>query len=273
MTVETASYVAQIDPELPSATDYRHEGDDHIRLIKRALANTFKSTAGTRYDLDAFKAATEIVEAFKDFVVPPGTIVAWSGTETDVPAGWVICDGRTYTRSRDGETATTPNLADRFLQGASEGNVGTTGGSAKVTITTATAGNHKHSNPSTGSAGLHAHGTATASHALTIDQIPWHNHGGGDHSHIYMKTDMISGVMLAGSDKLGGMPRYQDWSTTNAGTIIVGQGGGQGHQHGINADGAHAHSVGDTGTTGSHSHTAQVDTVPPFYRLLFILKA
>lgn len=43
MTVETATYLKQLNPSYPEDGDLIKEGDDHIRLIKRALRNTFKN--------------------------------------------------------------------------------------------------------------------------------------------------------------------------------------------------------------------------------------
>ena len=54
-------------------------------------------------------------------LIPPGTIVAWSGT--GIPSGWALCDG----------TNGTPNLIDRFIKGGSSN--GATGGNEEITIT------------------------------------------------------------------------------------------------------------------------------------------
>lgn len=43
MTVETATYIGDLNATLPTSTDPRSEGDDHIRLIKAVLQNTFPS--------------------------------------------------------------------------------------------------------------------------------------------------------------------------------------------------------------------------------------
>ncbi len=60
--------------------------------------------------------------------VPPGVIVAWSGTLGSIPSGWLLCDGNNGT----------PNLIDRFLQGitTSSTNPGATGGAHSITIGT-----------------------------------------------------------------------------------------------------------------------------------------
>jgi hypothetical protein len=41
-------------------------------------------------------------------VIPPGAILAWSGTIASIPTGWAICDG----------TNGTPDLTDQFIRGA-----------------------------------------------------------------------------------------------------------------------------------------------------------
>lgn len=46
MTVETANYIHQLDVANPRSDDLISEGDDHIRIIKTALRNTFPSITG-----------------------------------------------------------------------------------------------------------------------------------------------------------------------------------------------------------------------------------
>lgn len=68
--------------------------------------------------------------------VPSGVIVMWSGTITDIPAGWVLCDGDNGT----------PCLLDRFVVGAgSTYNVGDTGGEATHKLTVLELPRHVHS--------------------------------------------------------------------------------------------------------------------------------
>lgn len=43
MTIENATYLKQLNPSYPEDGDLIKEGDDHIRLIKRSLRNTFKN--------------------------------------------------------------------------------------------------------------------------------------------------------------------------------------------------------------------------------------
>lgn len=60
--------------------------------------------------------------------VPPGTIVAFFGTE--IPAGWVLCDGTTTPSGK-----LTPDLRNRFIMGFEPGTgaVGEMGGTVSHT--------------------------------------------------------------------------------------------------------------------------------------------
>ncbi len=46
MTIETATFVDDLNPALPAGTDDRSEGDNHIRLVKAVLQNTFPNITG-----------------------------------------------------------------------------------------------------------------------------------------------------------------------------------------------------------------------------------
>ena len=41
MTVESATYISELDATKPGATDVKSEGDDHIRLLKSTIKATF----------------------------------------------------------------------------------------------------------------------------------------------------------------------------------------------------------------------------------------
>jgi len=67
--------------------------------------------------------------------IPPGTILMWSGSVSNIPQGWALCDG----------TNGTPDLRDRFIVGAGGGYaVGATGGAATVTLTVEQMPSHSH---------------------------------------------------------------------------------------------------------------------------------
>jgi hypothetical protein len=46
MTVETATYISDLNASNPPAADGLVEGDDHLRLIKSAIKASFPSIAG-----------------------------------------------------------------------------------------------------------------------------------------------------------------------------------------------------------------------------------
>jgi len=78
-------------------------------------------------------------------LIPPGVIVMWSGSISDIPEGWILCDGENNT----------PDLRDKFIVGASVDKEG-------VALTTV-----KNSPMKTG--GEHEH-------KLSIDEMPAHSH-------------------------------------------------------------------------------------------------
>lgn len=47
MTIETATYISQLDATYPAAGDAKSEGDNHLRLIKSAVKATFPNTTAT----------------------------------------------------------------------------------------------------------------------------------------------------------------------------------------------------------------------------------
>lgn len=79
-------------------------------------------------------------------VLPPGTIVQWSGTT--VPDGWALCDGRNGT----------PNLIDKFIKASDT--PGETGGNKEITLSVDNLPAHSHTLSGTGttsSSGEHTH--------------------------------------------------------------------------------------------------------------------
>lgn len=326
MPLETASYIKQLDVNNPAATDFLAQADDHLRLIKAVLKNTFPNLDGpvtatsaqlstvltnqgggvAALQISAQNGTTEGGEIqllgagsnapvgidnvsgnFRIFrpgqgagvtvdlannnlsvlgklqengnaLIPRGFIGMWSGLATAIPAGWALCNGTIQAGLQ------TPNLMDRFIVGAGTGPggvgsyvVGQQGGSADSTVTTSSSGNHFH-NGVTSIVGGHTHGGQTEQTVLRVDQLPAHDH--------QLFSDDLSGAAAGGAQP--------DYRPAGRGALVGTTGptgNGNGHSHGIQADGAHGHEIG-TYAAGAHTHTVQWDNRPPFYSLAFIIK-
>lgn len=84
---------------------------------------------------------------YVNYLVPSGAIIMWSGSTSDIPVGWNLCNGGNGT----------PDLRNKFIVGAG-GNggdyypVGETGGNRSITLTEDQLPEHTH-----GEAGSHSH--------------------------------------------------------------------------------------------------------------------
>jgi microcystin-dependent protein len=148
MPLEAATYLDDLDITNPAATDGITDGDNHIRLIKQVLKNTFPNISA---------AMTAREYELNTGFIPIGGVIEYTGSVVSIPAGWVLCAGQTgLTRSDGGGTINAPDLRDKFVVGAgSTYAIGATGGAT-----------------------THDHGAATGSTALTESQIPGHVHTG-----------------------------------------------------------------------------------------------
>lgn len=148
MGLETATYINGLVPTNPDGTDIKSQGDDHFRLIKSVLKNSFPNITGavtaTQDDINK----TAVVGNF----CFPGMIVMWSGSVGSIPSGWKLCNG-VGTISTG---SAVPDLRARFIfgtDGTTGGAVGTIGGTNNLVINGSTLG-----------------------HALTIAEMPSHTH-------------------------------------------------------------------------------------------------
>lgn len=201
-------------------------------------------------------------------LLPTGVIAMWSGSQATIPAGWHLCDG----------TAGTPNLTNRFLvcAGATY-TVAQVGGAVSASVATDSQGTHSHG-AATASAGpfgmtggvtndgAHSHSGSTGSTALSVAQLPPHDHGISGHT------------LLDESGTLGGV---QTGSFPVGAVTGASVGSGAGHTHSISGDGTHGHTVTvsnapahahSIANDGSHAHNVTVATLPPYYALCFIMK-
>lgn len=256
MPVENAQYLNTLNPVFPAATDAVAQADDHIRLIKQVLKDTFPN-------INAAVTATPL-QLNNPF--PVGGIIMWSGTTASVPNGWALCTGQTVNKSDGSGTIVTPDMRDRFVVGwrdaSGSGSTavsavapGASGGANTKTLDTAEGGAHTHTG-STASAGEHNHGGSTAATILTLAQIPAHSHN---------FTQALSDRTGAGTGDIQGP------TVTSRAGATDSQGGNQGHSHGISNAGAHTHTV-TVAEGGAHKHAVTVDVTPKYFAVAFIMK-
>jgi len=249
VAIESANYINGLDPSNPAASDPLADADNHLRLIKQVLKNTFPNVTG-------------IVSASHHTLngsVPIGGIILWSGALNTIPAGWVLCYGGTHARSDGAGNITSPNLQDRFVVGAGSGYaVGAVGGAIAQAGSTDWHGGHGHT-ASTDSQGNHNHGGFTGNFTLQIAHIPAHSHS----------TSLNVGGYTAGGP---GVAYIQSGNAATGSFNTSSQGGSDPHRHSIGTDGSHAHNV-TVNADGAHWHNVSVpDGRPPFYALAYIMK-
>lgn len=152
MALESASYISQLNVANPLSTDTVSQADDHLRLIKSVLKNTFPNLSSP-----VTATAAQLNNA-----IPSGFIGLWSGAISAVPGGWFLCDG----------TNGTPNLRDRFVVGAGDSYVvGAIGGAASVTLTESQIPTHTHTvTATTAAAGAHNHTVTDPGHTHSYNQ-------------------------------------------------------------------------------------------------------
>lgn len=241
MPIESATYISQLNVSYPASTDGVKEGDDHIRLIKKVLKDTFPNITGA-----VTKTQEQLDYAPRE--MPIGGIIMWSGVLGSLPTNFKLCDGQTYTRTDGGGTITTPDLRNRFIVGAgSTYSIGDTGGADSVTLTAAQMPAHTHSlnvSGSIGAAGGHSHGVYDPGHSHGYSIKVSDRTGAGD--------GFIVGPNTAGSWGFG---------TSGSGTGI-----------GIYGVGDHTHSLSLSGSANSTGGGSSHENRPPYYALAFIMR-
>ena len=108
-------------------------------------------------------SATTRWQSSLDEGLPIGGIVMYSGTLTELPLNWKLCDG----------SSGTPDLRGQFIYGASDqASIGNTGGSNDAIVVT-----HDHTSAS------HSHTMNQHDHTMSHTHNHSHTHGMGTHDH------------------------------------------------------------------------------------------
>lgn len=219
---------------------------------KAANTDTTVSIKGAPADAAATRALIEeslAAQREEDYA----RIKFWASNDPTSPASFI---GGTWER-----------VEGEFIMGASSAYpVGTTGGSATHTQTTAEMPSHSHSG-STGSAGSHSHSAST-------DSAGWHSHSGttnsaGSHSH------NVNAEYQSGGDD-GESYRIRNYGASWANyKFTTSSDGSHTHSFSTNGTGSHSHTV-SIGDAGAHSHTVSIgstgsgqamDILNPYYAL------
>lgn len=184
------------------------------------------------------------LEAYvKLHAVPMGVILMWSGEVVDIPAGWYLCNGLNGT----------PDLRDKFILGA--GSLDYAPGDSGGTTT------HTHVG-TIANGGSHSHTVTVDGHALTVNELPVHDHPNG-------VTDQQTNEIFCEGHTAATIAGYDLWGYDAGSGVFQGltgdTGGGLPHSH-----------TAATASGGTHTHLVDNDdttVLPPYYALCFIMRA
>jgi microcystin-dependent protein len=175
-----------------------------------------------------------------------------TGLGSDCWEGWGICNGSSYTSPIDGSVVQTLNLIDRFPVGAGGNyNVGDSGGADSVALTVAEMPTHNHGVTDAG----HTHAINDAGHTHGVDDVP-HSHTGSSTPHTHTFTTDNDGL-----HQHTDQDNYQDDRNDIAQDFVTGISVASTSelQRTVNSDGsAHSHS----GTTDAASVSVTTNPSP-----------
>ena len=156
MPVETAAGIWDLVRTNPLGTDDVSQGDNHDRLIKGALLDTFPNIT---------EPVTATAAEINAGGSPTGAMTAFGGQ--NAPSGWVSCRGQAIDRT---------DFADLYNV------IGTTFGNGDGTTTFNVPDMR---DKVSGGHGTNTHGSDAGKDTWTADDLPAHNHNvtGGAHTH------------------------------------------------------------------------------------------
>lgn len=244
MPIESSfALISDLNATYPTGTDFRKDGDNHIRGLKAAVKGTFPNVnaaiTASDEDINALAgiAADPVNTLNAGGLLPTGVICMWGGLIANIPAGWSLCDG----------TAGTPDLRDRFILATGLDDMGAGGGSSHVVTSSAS--------------GAHTHGSgATQGTALTEAQLPSHGHPFAHCTTTQSSTESGStgGLVTSANGSPSTRVAYNGTPGAAAGNQIGGTGAGATHSHVIDTSATHTHTVN---TRGKHYKLAFIQKV------------
>lgn len=220
------------------------------------IRNTFTATlmpSTTVTDNTLNLANTQFVHS----ILPAGSVIMWYGINTDVPYGWGICDGTTYTDPVNGGSIKSPDLRNKFVIGANA----TTpwNGDDPVNSRIATS-NIVTTSTSTGGTAIAA--IVRHNHDWTGEfTSPPHSHTVTDpgHRHGYQQFEIIGDGERDNNPQAGINLTSQNTEIGYTGITIASS------TTVINT----TLKISHTGTVAENNNTANI---PPFYALYYIIK-
>lgn len=250
MGLEAGDFIDDLNQAWPLPSDKRRQGDDHFRLIKRVLKNTFPNlnaaVTATPADLNNVPPNLgDIITELLLHIEAPGSIKMWDLANKPIPDGWVLCDGSTVPGY-----GTVPDMRDRFVVAAGVTfNNGDTGGV----------------NPPV--AALAGGGAITiAGHALTRAELPavsprlyvWESGSNGPGQMENFGNSGIGPARGVAGNADSNTYAYREKTDASVGAHELIENLGDGAEH------THA-----GGTIDDHTHTVDL---PPYYSGVFIVK-
>jgi microcystin-dependent protein len=243
------TYIDGLDASQPGATDPLSQADDHIRMIKTVLKQTFPNVSGAVTPTDASLNLLSGLQSIADAVYPVGCI--YESTVATDPS--TLFPGTTWSSFGQGKMLVGSDSGDTdFATG------GLSSGSKTVALTTAQMPTHNHGHTlGTGNAGSHSHSVSgTAASAGS------HSHG----TNVRFSTHaaLVGGqtTVTAGNGNVStGVFPHNGTGTTGNNTTNH-----SGHTHSVsgstNTVSAHNHSI--TGSISNAGNGDAHDNMPPY---------
>ncbi len=169
---------------------------------------------------------------------PVGGIIMWSGSESDIPEGWVLCDGDTI------NSLIIPDLRGRFIVG-----YGSSGSNIEESVWS-----YEYANIGKGANGI-------KNNILTTSQLPSHSHDLSYEEHYHggnsksVVSDIKKEYVSFKSGTRGSRQTFYSVGSIYTTNINSNSGGG-----------GHRHTADETGDS------MPIENRPPFYVLAFIIK-